>query len=156
MPMSIPYAHELQAGDTYVSLEFSVSADFNQQFLYAVEDYNPLYFEGRDGNPPIVHPAVLMYYSPRTRSPSFRQRADMGSAMARDSAEYFGPAYVGRTLRIDWRITSTYEKRDKIYQEYIAEVVDVGTANLLLRRAMASTFFTLGKVKTYALQGDQK
>lgn len=154
--MSIPYAHELKAGDTYVSLDFSVSADLNQQFLYAVEDYNPIYLEGCDGNPPIVHPAVLMYFSPRTRSPSFRQRADMGSAMARDSAEYFGPAYVGRPLRIDWRVTNTYEKREKIYQDYIAEVVDAGTGAVLLRRAMASTFFTLGKVKTYALQGDGK
>ena len=154
--MSIPYAHELQAGDKYASLEFVVSAEFNQQFLYAVEDYNPIYIEGRDGNPPIVHPTVLMYFSPRTRSPTFRQRADMGSAMARDSAEYFAPAYVDRPLRIDWQVTQTYEKRDKIYQDYIAEVVDVGTGQVLLRRAMASTFFTLGKVKTYALEAEPK
>lgn len=153
--MAFPYAHELQAGDKYVSLDFTVSAELNQQFLYAVEDYNPIYLEGRDGHPPVIHPAVLMYFSPRTRSPSFRQAADMGSAMARDGAEFFGPAYVDHPLRIDWTVLQTYEKRGKIYQDYIAEVVDAVSGKVLLRRAMASTFFTLGKVKTYALEGSK-
>jgi len=150
--MAFPYAHELQAGDRYASLDFTVSAELNQQFLYAVEDYNPLYLEGRDGKPPLVHPVVLMYFSPRTRSPSFRQAPDMGSAMARDSAVYHGAAHVDTPLRIDWEVTNTYEKRDKIYQDYIARVIDVASGKLLLQRAMASTFFTLGKVKTYALE----
>jgi len=149
--MSFPYAHELKAGDTYVSLDFTVSADFNQQFLYAVEDYNPIYLEGRDGQPPVIHPVVLMYFSPRTRSPSFRQAPSMGSAMARDSAVFDNPTYVGTPLRIEWQILDTYEKREKIYQDYVAKVLDAD-GRVLLRREMASTFFTLGKVKTYALE----
>ena len=148
---NIPYAHELKAGDNYVSLDFSVSAELNQQFLYAVEDYNPIFIDGQDGLPPLIHPVVLMYFSPRTRSPSFRQAPDMGSAMARDSAIFYGPAYVGTPLRIEWDILNTYEKRDKIYQDYVAKVVNAD-GQVLLRREMASTFFTLGKVKTFALE----
>jgi hypothetical protein len=149
--MALPYAHELKAGDRYQSLEFSVSPEFNQQFLFAVEDYNPIYIEGHQGGPPVVHPAVLMYYSPRTRSPSFRQAPDMGSAMAQDSAVYHGAAYVDTPLRIDWLILNTYEKRGKIYQDYIARVLEARTERLILERTMASTFFSLGKVKTFAL-----
>ena len=85
------YAHELQSGEQYEPLEFAVTPDLNQQFLYAVEDFNPLYLEGRDGNPPLVHPVLLMHMSPRTRSPSYRQAPGMGSAFARDRSTYMNP-----------------------------------------------------------------
>lgn len=76
--------HEMLAGECYAQLEFTVTADLNQQFLYAVEDYNPLFIDGRDGRPPMVHPVLLMHMTPRTRSPSYRQAPGMGSAFARD------------------------------------------------------------------------
>lgn len=37
--MQQKYAHELQAGEHYASLDYVVSPDLNQQFLYAVEDF---------------------------------------------------------------------------------------------------------------------
>lgn len=148
------YAHELQAGDEYAPLEFVVTPDLNQQFLYAVEDFNPLFLEGRDGKPPLVHPVLLMHMSPRTRSPSYRQAPGMGSAFARDRSIYLNPAYVGSKLRVTWTVTRTYEQRGKIYQDYVALMQDENGTDIL-RRELASTFFTLGKVKTYAL-GDQK
>jgi len=144
------YAHELQAGDCYASLEFSVTPDLNQQFLYAVEDYNPLFIDGRDGRPPIVHPVVLMHMTPRTRSPSYRQAPGMGSAFARDRSTYLAPAYVGSPLKVDWKVVNTYEQRGKIYQDYIAVIRDEAGCEIL-RRELSSTFFSLGKVKTYAL-----
>ena len=144
------YAHELQGGDEYEPLEFGVTPDLNQQFLYAVEDFNPLYLDGIGGKPPLVHPVVLLHMSPRTRSPSYRQAPGMGSAFARDRSTYFNPAYVGATLRVKWTVLKTYEQRGKIYQDYVALVQD-GEGTDLLRREMSSTFFSLGKVKTYGL-----
>jgi hypothetical protein len=148
--MTGKYAHELQAGDEYEPLEFVVTADLNQQFLYAVEDFNSLYVTGADGMPPLVHPVLLMHMSPRTRSPSYRQAPGMGSAFARDRSTYLGPAYVGSRLRVTWKVDKTYEQRGKIYQDYVALVQDQG-GGPVLRRELSSTFFTLGKVKTYAL-----
>lgn len=148
------FAHELHAGDEYAPLEFTVTPDLNQQFLYAVEDFNPLFIDGRDGRPPLVHPVLLMHMSPRTRSPSYRQAPGMGSAFARDRSTYLAPAYVGSTFRVTWTVTSTYEKRGKIYQDYVALVRDSHGMEIL-RRELASTFFSLGKVKTYAL-GERK
>jgi hypothetical protein len=148
------YAHELQAGEEYAPLDFTVTRDLNQQFLYAVEDFDPLYLEGRDGKPALVHPVLLMHMSPRTRSPSYRQAPGMGSAFARDRSSYLAPAYVGSPLRVSWKVTKTYEQRGKIYQDYVAVVTDE-SGKPVLRRELASTFFSLGKVKTYAL-GEKK
>lgn len=148
--MTHKYAHEMQAGEHYDPLEFTVTADMNQQFLYAVEDYNPVFIDGRDGKPPLIHPVVLMHMSPRTRSPSYRQAPGMGSAFARDRSTYLAPGYVGSTIRVEWTITQTYEQRGKIYQDYVAVISDQD-GRALLRRELASTFFSLGKVKTYAL-----
>ena len=148
------FAHEMQTGDQYDALEFVVTPDLNQQFLYAVEDFNPIFIEGRDGRPPLVHPVLLMHMSPRTRSPSYRQAPGMGSAFARDRSEYLNPGYVGSTFRVTWTIVNTYEKREKIYQYYVALIEDE-SARPVLRRELSSTFFMLGKVKTYAL-GEKK
>lgn len=144
------FAHELQSGDQYEPLEFVVTPDLNQQFLYAVEDYAPLYLEGRDGKPPIVHPVLLMHMSPRTRSPSYRQAPGMGSAFARDRSWYTNPGYVGSRFTVNWTVTNTYEQRGKIYQDYVALIRDQD-GRQILKRELASTFFMLGKVKTYAL-----
>ncbi len=148
--MTAKFAHEMKAGDQYEPLEFVVTPDLNQQFLYSVEDYNPIYLEGRDGKPPLVHPVLLMHMSPRTRSPSYRQAPGMGSAFARDRSRYFNPGYVGSRFRVTWTISNTYEQRGKIYQDYVALVQDENGTDIL-RRELASTFFMLGKVKTYAL-----
>ena len=148
--MNEKFAHEMKAGDQYEPLEFVVTSDLNQQFLYCVEDYNPIYLDGRNGMPPLVHPVLLMHMSPRTRSPSYRQAPGMGSAFARDRSRYTNPGYVGSRFRVTWTVTNTYEQRGKIYQDYVALVQDERGSDIL-RRDLASTFFRLGKVKTYAL-----
>lgn len=144
------FAHELKAGDEYEPLEFVVTPDLNQQFLYAVEDYAPIYLEGREGRPPLVHPVLLMHMSPRTRSPSYRQAPGMGSAFARDRSWYSNPGYVGSRFRVTWTVSRTYEQRGKIYQDYVAVIADQHSRQIL-KRELSSTFFMLGKVKTYAL-----
>jgi hypothetical protein len=146
------FAHELKAGDHYEPLQFVVTPDLNQQFLYAVEDYAPIYLEGRGGKPPLVHPVLLMHMSPRTRSPSYCQAPGMGSAFARDRSWYLNPGYVGSTFLVTWTVTKTYEQRGKIYQDYVALIRDQDGVDIL-KRELASTFFMLGKVKTYALGG---
>lgn len=149
--MTVRYAHEMQAGDRYAPLRFKATAELNQQFLFAVDDFNSLFLEGCDGQPPLVHPVLLMHMTPRTRSPSYRQAPGMGSAFARDRSAYRAPAYVGSMLLVEWEVTKTYEQRGKIYQDYVATIRDENGREVL-RRELASTFFTQGKVKTYGLE----
>ena len=144
----------MQAGESYAPLRFIVTQDLNQQFLFAVEDFNPLYLSGQDARSPIVHPVLLMHMTPRTRSPSYRQAPGMGSAFARDRSKYLRPAYEDLEYEVTWTVTRTYEQREKIYQDYVAEIHDA-EGNMVLRRELASTFFSLGKVKTFALRTGQ-
>ena len=147
--MSLKFAHEMRRGDSYEPLVFVVTPDLNQQFLYAVEDFNPIFIEGRNGKPPFVHPVLLMHMSPRTRSPSYRQAPGMGSAFARDRSTYLHPAYVGSRLHVGWTITDTYEQRGRIYQDYVALIRDSDGRDIL-RRELASTFFSAGNGKSHS------
>ena len=52
------YAHELCTGDEYAPLDFTVGADLNQQFLFTIEDFDPIYL-GQDDAPAQVHPMIL-------------------------------------------------------------------------------------------------
>jgi acyl dehydratase len=140
--MSPRYAHELQAGEAYEGYAFTATPELNQQFLYAVEDYNRLYLDAQEGQPPLVHPVLLMHMTPRTRSPSFAQAPGMGSALARDQATWLRPARVGEQLRVDWMVNRTYEQRGRIYQDYVATVRNE-SGEVVFRRETSATFFTL-------------
>jgi hypothetical protein len=152
--VTLKYAHQLTAGEQYEALEFLVTSDLNHQFLYAVEDFSPIYLEGRAGKPPLVHPVLFMHMSPRTRSPSYRQASGMGSAFVRDRSRYANPGFVGSTFRVTWTVTATYEKRGRVYQEYTAVLRDDEGLEIL-SRDLVSTFFMLDRARDYQ-SGDQK
>lgn len=133
------FAHELQPGDMYAPLQFRVTAELNQYFLYALAVFHPRYLEATDDGPPLVHPVVLLHHSPRTRSPSFRLAPGMGSVFARDRAEFLNPGRVGCRFRVTWRITDVYEKRGRVFQDYRAEIEDEDGLPIL-RRDMSSAF----------------
>lgn len=133
------YSHEMQPGDVYEPLNFTVTAELNQQFLYALESFHPRYLEGRRGHPPLVHPVILLHHTPRTRSPSYRLAPGMGSVFAGDSTQFLGPAYVGHTLTVSWRIDACYDKKGRLFQDYSAHLVDA-SGILLLYRKMTSVF----------------
>lgn len=112
------FAHELAPGDACASLEFTVSPSFNQQFLYAQEDFDPRYTgDGGSGGgwPAEVHPALLLQMSANTRSPSFKLAPGTGSVLAEATVRFHNPAAVGTPLRVDWTVTGEYEKRGRRY-----------------------------------------
>ena len=132
----VRYAHEFGPGDAHEPLEFRATPELNQQFLYALEDFDPQYWN----EDALVHPVLLLHMSARTRSPSFRLAPDMGSIFARDRAEFLDPARVGRPLVVNWRVLDVYEKRGRAYQCMGVSIHDAdGTP--VLRREMHSTFF---------------
>jgi len=141
--MNERFAHELQAGDEFAALEFDVTPELNQQFLFALEIFERRYWEASTAGPPFVHPVVFLHHSPRTRSPSYRLAPGMGSVFARDRAEFLNPGRVHQHFRVTWQILATYEKRDRIFQDYRAEIVDEH-GSPILRRDMSSAFVTGG------------
>ncbi len=134
------YAHEMEEGDEYEPLEFTITPEINQQFLFALEDFDPQYIDGDEAGAALVHPVLLLHMSARTRSPSFRLAPDSGSIFAREHVEFLNPARVGQRLRAGWRVAETYEKRGRRYQR-IAIAIDAKDGTPIIRREMHDTFF---------------
>lgn len=133
------FSHELQPGDEYEPLTFVVTAELNQQFLYALENFHPRYIENYDGIPPLVHPVILLHYTPRTRSPSYRLAPGMGSVFIRDRTRFLNPARVGERLTTSWRIDACCEKRGRLFQDYTA-IIAGESGVIILNRQMTSVF----------------
>lgn len=134
------YAHALRAGDRYEGLKFWISAEVNQQYLFALEDYRPDYL-GATGRPAVVHPVLLLHMSARTRSPSFRLAPDTGSVFAKDRATFLRPAFVDEWLDVAWRIRDVYERNGRLYQA-LDTLVTNARGEPVLRRDAHSVFFT--------------
>ena len=134
------FAHELAPGDVYEPLDIVIGAELNQQILFAQETYEPRYVRGRDDRPATVSPALLLQLAANTKSPSFKLAEGTGSVLAEASTEFLHPAYVGERLRISWRVTDAYEKRERHY--YVMEaLIENDDSVAVLRRDLHLTFF---------------
>ena len=139
MAPTAKYAHELEPGDEYAPLDFTVTPEMNQQFLFAQEDFDARYVEGQGGAPPLVHPSILLQMAANTRSPSFRLAPGTGSILAEADTQFLSEVHVGTNLVVRWRVTERYEKRGRRYYVMIAEIDDErGTA--ILKRSLHLTF----------------
>ena len=130
-------ANQVRPGEEFTTFEFRVTAEFNQQYLEAIEDYHPRYKE-------IVHPALLIAQSNVTRSPSFYLPAGMAAVHAKEEVEYFNPALVGKTFRVSWRVVDVYEKRGRQYQVKDVWITDENSIPIL-RRKITDTYISGGQ-----------
>jgi len=111
---------------------FQVTPDFNDQFLFAEEDCDPLYVATGD-NAPFVHPGLLLNQSLVTRSPSFHLLSRAASVHSSDELEWINPARVGKTFTVRWEFSDVYEKRGKLFSVIDTTVTDDDNT-LILRR----------------------
>ena len=132
-------AHLMELGEEFEPLEFIVTPELNQQFLYGEEDYHPRYFEERESKPPIVHPGLLLNTSNNTRSPSFYLPPGWVEIHAVEETEYLNPAIVGKKLRITWEVVEAYQKRGRPWHVLDILIVDENGVEIL-RRKMTNTF----------------
>ena len=96
------YAYLMKVGEDFEPLEFIVTPELNQQYLYAEEDFHPRYIEGSEGRPPMVHPGLFLNMSNNTRSPSFYLPPGWGEVHAGEDTEYLNPGRVGKKFRVTW------------------------------------------------------
>jgi len=139
MTATAKYAHELEPGDEYAPLEFVISADLNQQYLYGQEDFDPRYLPVEAGGAGLVHPSALLQMAANTRSPSFRLAPGTGSILSEASTEFLRDAAVGAKLTSRWKVTGEYEKRGRHYYAMQVEIVDE-RGEAILRRILHLTF----------------
>ena len=136
---STKFIHELKPGDECAPLNYSVSPELNQQFLFAQEDFDKRYIEEIDGRPPLVHPTILLQMAADTRSPSYKLAPGTGSILAKAKEEFLHPVTIGTPLTVNWRVTDTYEKRGRHYHVIVAETTN-NQGTLVLRRTLHLTF----------------
>jgi hypothetical protein len=117
-------ASALTVDDEFAPLEFVVSPEWNQQYLYAEEDFHPRYWSETDAGPPIVHPGLLLYMSNNARSPSYFLIPGGGALHTAEQTFFLNPGRVGKRFRVTWKVVKTYEKRGKSYQEIETCIVD--------------------------------
>ena len=135
----IKSAHLMQVGEGFEPLEFTVTPELNQQYLYAEEDYNTRYIEETESGPPQVHPGLLLNMSNNTRSPSFTLPPGWAEIHAAEDTEYLNPARVGTKLRVTWKVMEAYEKRGRPWHVLDILIVDEDGVEIL-RRRMTNTF----------------
>lgn len=132
-------AHLMEVGEEFEPLEFIVTPELNQQFLYGEEDYHPRYIEGSSSRPPLVHPGLLLNMSNNTRSPSFQLPDGWAEIHAVEETEYLNPAKVGKKIRITWKVIEAYQKRGRAWHVLDILLVDEDGVKIL-RRKMTNTF----------------
>lgn len=132
-------AHLMEVGEEFEPLEFLVTPELNQQYLYAAEDYHPRYTDRSEIGPPLVHPGLLLNMSNNTRSPSFHLPQGWAEIHAAEDTEYLQPAIVGKKLRVTWKVMEAYQKRGRPWHVLDILVTDEDGREIL-RRKMTNTY----------------
>ena len=127
------FAQDLQVGDTLAPLSFTVTPEWNQQYCYAQEDFDPRYTGAASNEPAEVHPTLLLSMSANTKSPSFRLAPGTGSILGEQHCRFFHPARVGKRIDVAFRITDIHTRRDKRFHVVESTVTDED-GTLILRR----------------------
>jgi hypothetical protein len=135
-------AHLFKVGEEFEPLEFVVTPELNQQYLYAEEDFHPRYIEATRKGPALVHPGILYNMSNNTRSPSFFLPPGWGEIHAGEETEFINPARVGKKIRVTWKVIDTFEKRGKPWHVLDILIVDEDGVQIM-KRKMTNTFASL-------------
>jgi len=135
-------AHLFKVGEEFEPLEFVVTPELNQQYLYAEEDFHPRYIETTREGPPLVHPGILYNMSNNTRSPSFFMPSGWGEIHAGEETEFLNPARVGKKIRVTWKVLKTFEKKGRPWHVLDILIVDEDGIQIM-KRKMTNTFASL-------------
>ncbi|MFC1964502.1 MaoC family dehydratase N-terminal domain-containing protein [Chloroflexota bacterium] len=135
------WTYQLEPGENLEPLEFTVTPEFNQQYLEAIEDWHPRYHKTTNAGPPIVHPALLVNYSNIIKPPSFKLPIGMAAVHSHEEIEFHNPGRVGDTFRVTWKVIDVYEKRGRMYQ--VKEALIVNKKNLpIIKRKLTDTYIS--------------
>jgi acyl dehydratase len=131
-----------RVGDRYKPYYFTVDKPLNDQYLFALEDYDPMYTGGvGNGRPAMVHPGVLLSSSNISRSPSYFSPPGTHAMFSRDLITFLSPANIGEELRMDCTVTDVFEKRGRSW--FVTEALIRGSdGRVSIRRLTAAALQT--------------
>ena len=129
-------AHIMDVGERFAPLEFVVTRELNEQYLYAEEDYSAIYLDAED---PVAHPGLLLNMSNNTRSSSFHLPQGWAEIHAAEETDYRNPARLGKRLTVTWEVVEKFEKRGRPWHVLDIRIADEDGLEIL-RRKMTNTF----------------
>ncbi|MCC6856729.1 MAG: MaoC family dehydratase N-terminal domain-containing protein [Microbacteriaceae bacterium] len=129
-----PPADRMNVGDSFAPLEFTVTPELNQQYLFAEEEFHPRYYEVGPWGDPLVHPSLVFNMSNITRSPSFRTSPGSAAIHTGEETTFHMPARVGWSLRVTWTVVDAFERRGRPYHVHEAHITTTEGAPVMSRR----------------------
>ena len=132
----------LRPGDRLASLKLELTEEFNESIVQSVGADLSRY-SGSEGQPGIVHPALLIVFSNLTRSPSFRLPPNCAAIQTHDDVQLERLARTGDTVNISWQVVETYTRRGRNYQVMETRVSDAEGRTVLTRKT-TNTFMGAG------------
>jgi hypothetical protein len=130
----------MEVGEEFEPLEFVVTAELNQQYLYAEEEFHSRYIEVSEQGSPFVHPGLLFNMSNNTRSPSFYLPPDWAEIHVAEETEFLNPARIGKRLRVTWKVTSVFKRLIGRHWHVLDILITDEDGSQIMRRNMTNTF----------------
>jgi hypothetical protein len=133
-------AYLLDVGEEFEPLEFVVTPELNQQYLYAEEDFHPRYIEGGEEGSPLVHPGLLFNMSNNTRSPSFYLPPGWAEVHVAEETEFLNPARVNKKNLVTWKVVKVFKNLGGKPWHILDILIVDEDGRQIMRRKMTNTF----------------
>src|ERR1700689_2562346 len=93
----------VEVGQTFGPFDLVINSDLNEQYLFALRDYDDRYTESDSGATPLVHPGVLLNAS-MTVMMKFKPGQGWTGFHGRDEIEWFEPAKVDEKMQVTYEV----------------------------------------------------
>jgi acyl dehydratase len=134
-----PISYEaVTVGEEFRSDDFLVKPEDVDTYAYAVDDYNPWFFEDSPFGGKIAHPTLLGNQALLMRHCRYLIGAGLHAKM---QFEFLEPLRVGMRVRSYGRVIDKYERRERHYMVTAFETRDEETGTVLVRGQFTQMIF---------------
>ena len=125
-------------GEEFISDDYLLKPDDVETFAYAVDDYDPWYFEEGALGGPVVHPVILGNQAIMLRHTKYVVPAGLHAKM---DFEFVEPLRLGMRVRSYGKVVDKFEKRGRHYMVTAFETRDEDSGAVLVRGQFSQMVF---------------
>ena len=125
-------------GEEFISDDYLIKPDDIETFAYAVDDYDPWYFEEGALGGPVAHPVMLGNQAIMLRHTKYIVPAGLHAKM---DFEFVEPLRLGMRVRSYGKVVDKFEKRGRHYMVTAFETRDEDSGAVLVRGQFSQMVF---------------
>jgi acyl dehydratase len=125
---------DVTLGTTDGPIPFVISADLNEQYLYAQRDYNPLYLAS-SGSRGIAYPGAVLHAASTGTLRHPKLAEGWTRRVGRDEVEWHAPVYVDEPLEVSCTYVSFAERKGRPWLAREIVIRNAAGELKLIRRA---------------------